>query len=161
MKKYIGLLVMFFIISCTVWSDDMAFNKKSWQSSNFDEKIGEGESKSRMNDGVSWGTGSNLKVKVIDIGDWDMDLTTLVVVPHGLDDQKIRSVEVMIRNDVGGEIKNLIWGHSNFDTTPQGAIRRADSINIRLYRLDGGTFDVTTHNATSYNRGWITIWYES
>ncbi len=55
MKKYIGLLVMFFIISCTVWSDDMAFNKKSWGESNFDEKIGTADSYRRMGDSPVYG----------------------------------------------------------------------------------------------------------
>ena len=36
---------------------------------------------------------------------------------------------------------------------------RADATNIRLQRIASGYFDNTSFDATSYNRGWITIHY--
>ena len=40
-----------------------------------------------------------------------------------------------------------------------GGVRNIDGTNVILYRRTGGDFDATDYDATSYNRGWITIWY--
>ena len=151
MKKYIGLLVMFFIISCTVWSDDMSFNKKSWQASNFEEKIGTEESTRRMDI-----TRNPLLTKVIEIGDWDMDTYSFVDILHGLTLAKIRSATILIRNDA-----DTIYYTTNVASwADEVHIRYINASTIQLRRETGGSFDSTTYNSTSYNRGWITIWYE-
>jgi hypothetical protein len=106
--------------------------------------------------------GSNtLKIKVIDIGDWDMDATGSINVAHGLGASfsNIRSVSVMIRNDSGSQIYPFNAGVNLTDTTPQGTIAQISNPNINLARLGTGIFNSTDFDATSYNRGWITITY--
>jgi len=101
-----------------------------------------------------------LKNKVIDIGDWNMDITNGMTVVHGLASANIRSISVLIRNDAGTTYIPLDYGDNAGSNTPQGYFY-AYSVSeaIVLYRLIGGLFDYTTYISTSYNRGWITIWY--
>jgi len=107
----------------------------------------------------------NVKNKVVPIGDWDMDTTGSLPVPHGLTDvTKIRSISVMIRPDSGEIPLYLISKLDSIDPSTlaiQGGVYRIGSTNIELVRLTGGQFDAAAYNATSYNRGWITIFYES
>ena len=101
-----------------------------------------------------------LKKKIIDIGDWNMDTTTTVLVAHGLtatQSAAIRSVSVIIRDD-GSTTTNPI-GITSL-SLPQGGIVSVDTNNVQLERLAGGIFDSTSFDATSFNRGWITIEYE-
>lgn len=117
-------------------------------------------------DGIDPGySGSSLKMKVLDIGDWNMDTTQTVDVSHGIgDEQLIRMVEVIIRDDGGSftyplNSKGVILG--SYDTDVQGGVGRMTSTDIRLVRITSGFFDDTDFNSTSYNRGWVTIWYSS
>lgn len=109
---------------------------------------------------IETGASTSLKCKVIDIGDWNMDSTTQVDVAHGLSDfKKVRSVSAIIRDDTDvlycdfatcmAYVSGTISQGINFTTT-----------NVRLIRHTGGIFDTTAFDSTSYNRGWITIWYE-
>lgn len=111
-------------------------------------------------DGVNE-TGSGACVihkKIIEIGDWDMDSTTSVVVSHGLIHSKIRTINVVILLD-NGHLENLSQGISDTDMTMQGYWDTPNNTQIRLKRLTGGYFDDVNHNSTSFNRGWITIEY--
>ncbi len=101
--------------------------------------------------------GSNaLKTKVIDIGDWDMDATANVNVAHGLTMANIRCVSVLIKRDADD-----LYSPLDYDLAGSGAngTYNIDSTNIQLFRLVGGVFDHVNYDATSYNRGWITITY--
>jgi hypothetical protein len=101
--------------------------------------------------------GLGLAIKSVNIGDWDMDADESKNVAHGLSDwQKIRSVDVVIRNDSntapylhlsGGSDKNLY-------------INGIDNSNIGITRRAGSSFDGVNFDSTSYNRGWVTITYE-
>ena len=101
---------------------------------------------------------TDVRQKVIEIGDWDMDGTAFVDIAHGLTYSKIRAVRALIKNDDDTDRKSLdyatealggAWG-SHF----------ADSTNIRLIRFAYATgFDNAAYDATSYNRGWIIIEY--
>lgn len=117
-------------------------------------------------DGIDPGySGASIKMKVLDIGDWNMDTTGTVDVSHGIgDEQLIRMVEVIIRDDGGSytyplNSKGVILGSYNTDV--QGGVGRMTSTDIRLVRISSGFFDDTDFNSTSYNRGWVTIWYRS
>lgn len=90
-----------------------------------------------------------LRVTVIDIGDWDMDTTSPTSVAHGLTRSTIRAADVIIRNDADSAYYKL----SNY-----GQISFTDT-NVSLARDAGSVFDSTSYDSTSYNRGWITIWY--
>ncbi len=104
----------------------------------------------------------SLRTKIIEIGDWDMDATTTINVAHGITDYtKIRSISVLIRNDVANGSE--LYGFENQDS---GAAEvtlhyiRCSSTNIVLYRDVDGYFDSANFDDTSYNRGFITIVYE-
>lgn len=120
----------------------------------------------------TWGAWSelitgSLKSATVEIGDWNMDTTNFVDVPHGLSNfKKIRSIDVIIRNDADDAYFTLLGGANIAPGTEhflKGSIGTIDSTNIRLNRSDvsvGGVFDSTNFNSTSFNRGWITIMYE-
>ena len=97
-----------------------------------------------------------LKTKVIDIGDWDMDVTATVNVAHGLTLANIRRLSVVVRDDLSTSTTPL--NYSSSTGVVQGTYLSDGSI-VALDRLTGGVFDNTTYNATSFNRGWIVIDY--
>ena len=104
----------------------------------------------------------NLKTKIIEIGDWDMNANDGVSVAHGLSDYtKIISVKAMIRPDAGNnETYPLCDVMNNFATDGvEGGILRIDATNIDLRRFLGGFFDSVSFDSTSYNRGWVIIKY--
>jgi hypothetical protein len=106
------------------------------------------------------GTG-NLKVKVVQIGDWNMDTSGSVSVAHGISDSsKIRDLRVMIRHDSSSTLYPLTYTIDNTNTTPQGGLGNISTTHITLNRLDGGVFDGSSFNSTGFNRGFITIIYE-
>jgi hypothetical protein len=96
-----------------------------------------------------------LRTKVVNIGDWDMDATASVNVAHGLTSTDIRSVQVWIREDVGPAMLPMTYNQAG---TPAGYFS-FDNTNVILNRLAAGVFDSTSYNATSFNRGYITIEY--
>jgi len=103
-----------------------------------------------------------LKTKVIEIGDWDMNTVPLVAVAHGLPDaQKIRSISVFIRPDTGTTLYPLNSFQDGADPLlVAGGVDGVTSTNINLRRRSGGRFNDAAFDATSYNRGWVTIVYE-
>jgi hypothetical protein len=106
-----------------------------------------------------------LRRKTIEIGDWDMDSSQTATVAHGLsatDWLKIRSVEVMIRNDSGGTDTYYTDSTDTSANADDGIeIEKIDATNVTLKCAAAtSTFDNTSFNETSYNRGWVTIWYE-
>lgn len=95
--------------------------------------------------------------KVVSIGDWDMDATATINVAHGITLTKFRSASFTIRND------------SNDTYYPDGRssggviaaeMLTVDATNVVLRRVASGIFDSTDFDSTSYNRGWVTIFYE-
>ena len=100
-----------------------------------------------------------LRTKIVNIGDWDMDATSSVTVAHGLTSTDIRTISVMIREDSPGlTVTPLNFDGAGTGDTVAGRFYVAGT-NIELTRLTGGAFDTTSYNATSYNRGYITIQY--
>jgi hypothetical protein len=97
-----------------------------------------------------------LNVKTIDIGDWDMDTNQSTGVNHGLTGSKIRAVTCLIRNDADTTLHDL-----NFtDGTGTGANGwYATSTQVQMFIETDGIFDSVNYDATSFNRGFITIWY--
>jgi len=100
---------------------------------------------------------SNFKMKMLEIGDWDMDADTTKAVAHGLTMTTIRSVSIMVRNDADDAYYQLC----GFDGSSLPAYQAAiDATNINISRKTSDTFDSTDFNQTSYNRGWIKIFYQ-
>ena len=95
-----------------------------------------------------------LHIKIIDIGDWDMDATASVAVAHGLTLAKIRGINVLVRNDADDTYYQL-------DRRDQvdALINSIDATNVNLTRLASGLYDATTFDATTFNRGWIIVDY--
>ncbi len=105
------------------------------------------------------GTGAvALKCKIVEIGDWNMDSTVLVYITHGLDFTKIRNVSAIIRAD--SDANRYQNGHEASGTV-QFSVGAIGSSQVTLIRLTGGIFDASSWDDTSYNRGWVMIWYEA
>lgn len=97
------------------------------------------------------------KVKIVDIGDWNMDTTGSVNIAHGLTTANIRCISVLIRNDTGTYALPIDWTDSTTDNL--SGYWELNGSNVVLTRFTSGTFDDVTYNSTSFNRGWITIHY--
>lgn len=102
--------------------------------------------------------GTYLKKKVIEIGDWNMDTTASIIIAHGLTFANIRTCEVMIRNDDNSVFYPIHYTLSGASVSGRTAV---NTINVVISRAEAGFFDNTNFNSTSYNRGWITIWYKA
>lgn len=99
--------------------------------------------------------------KTIEIGDWNMDTTANVQVPHGLTVTSIRTISAMVRTDDDNSRIPLDAFTDGADPAlVGGGVSYADATSISLWRRTGGRFDTTDYNATTYNRGWITIEWE-
>ena len=92
-----------------------------------------------------------LKSKVIEIGDWDMDSDLTNTIEHLLG-KVIRSVTVIIRKDDDITYYDLLSKDAN-------AFTSLNESYINLARSPGGFFDSTDFDSTSFNRGWVTIFY--
>lgn len=98
-----------------------------------------------------------LRSKVMDIGDWNMDVTPEVDIDVGIPYQTWRHVMVIIRGDFDNTYIKLsvdgassgMWEH-NF----------AKTVNIMtLYRGLAGRFDIAGYSNVGYNRGYIVLNY--
>jgi len=112
---------------------------------------------------VEQGTGAaELKCKVIEIGDWDMDAAASHNVAHGLTIANIRIVTVLIQNDTESVLYSATQDHHA--TSCDVGISSIDSTNVVLDRLGAGQFDNANYDdvgGVAGNRGWVTIWYEA
>lgn len=103
-----------------------------------------------------------LRRKTIEIGDWNMDSTSSLEVSHGLsgDNWKgMRSIELSIRNDADTAYYDADQFSGNV------SVSGIDSTSITLERAaatasPSGFFDHPNFDATGFNRGWATVWYE-
>lgn len=98
---------------------------------------------------------NRIRVKTVEIGDWDMDATATVSVAHGETYGDIIGVWATVRNDADS-LRYTITGSSG-STVRTGEVSYWDSTNVRLDRRTSGTFDSTNFDSTSYNRGWVYI----
>jgi hypothetical protein len=102
-------------------------------------------------------------VKILEMGDWNMDETPQLDVPTGVHISQIRAVSAIVRVDsdgAPGETYSLDAGR--FGDGPNGHWTFQDYYglaSIRLRRVAGGLFDASDYTETSYNRGWVTVWY--
>jgi len=110
-------------------------------------------------DGINeTGAGSGvLHWKIIEIGDWDMDTLWQKSVAHGFADiGKIVSVSIVIRDDSSTSVFPLGYINPNYGLQ---SFYWIDENNVVMNRVTGGVFDSSSYNATSFNRGYITIGY--
>jgi len=92
-----------------------------------------------------------LATKVIDIGDWNMDIAVYKDVTHELTKSNIKRVSAMIRDD------NDTW-YYDFKGVGVEYIQISDTV-VKLVRTAGGYFDAAVFATTSYNRGYVVIDY--
>ena len=106
-----------------------------------------------------------LRRKTIEIGTWDMDSSQTATVAHGLTNdlwKNVRNIEIVVRND-----DDDTYYTDSTDTSANAddgiEIERIDATNVTIKCAAAtSTFDNANFNnvTDSYNRGWITIWYE-
>jgi hypothetical protein len=106
-----------------------------------------------------------LKRKIINIGDWNMDSTSLVNISHGLDSTKIRSFSAIVRQDSPSntilDIRTAIDSLGNEAASPAGDIYLTGTATaFTITRRSSYYFDTNNFDQTSYNRGWIFVQYE-
>lgn len=105
-----------------------------------------------------------LSKKIIEIGDWNMDTLLAVSVAHGLGTnvfKNVRNVEVVIRND-DDNVYSQLDSYDPLETDPiGGGVTAITSAVISLSRSDAGKYNDTDFDSTSFNRGFITIEFES
>ena len=103
------------------------------------------------------GQSEEVKVKVIEIGDWNMDSTASKTITTGIPLDNIRAVHAIIRGDSGTLLIK--------DITEGGAIKLEEdgfeNVRVKLERTDAGVFDNSNFDATTYNRGWVTCLFKS
>lgn len=102
--------------------------------------------------------GTALKIKEINIGDWNMDTTNSVAIAHGLTLSKIRSVSALIINDAGTQ-RTAIAGFS-LAIGSGVSINAIDATVVNLSRELGGIFDSANYDSTGFNRGHVIITYD-
>jgi hypothetical protein len=110
--------------------------------------------------GIIAGSGNaTLLKKIIEIGDWNMDSTSFVNVPHGVTTAKIRSVNVIIRNDDDTMRYPLHYTSGGLTPVSMGQFY-VSGANVYCGRTTNtNPFDGADFNSTSYNRGWVIIEY--
>lgn len=104
--------------------------------------------------------GQAVKLKIIDIGVWDMDANQTVIIAHGLTAANILSVVGYVLDDAGTG-----WYPLNFfDQFGGGAMSLGpaqwDATNIYLIRLAAGYMDGAAFNDGVMNRGQLYVWYK-
>lgn len=99
-----------------------------------------------------------LSTKVIEIGDWNMDTTASVSIPHGLTAANIRTLNVIIRNDAATTYSP---SPATDDFLQFELAHNYGVTNVAINRPNGGIFDSVLYDSTGFNRGWITITYEA
>ena len=103
--------------------------------------------------------GTALRTKVIEIGDWNMDTTSSVIIPHGIDYTAIRAINVIIRRDDA-----RVYGFASYQNAASDLLLQeivVTSTNVALVRDANGDFDNANYTSTPFNRGFITITYEA
>jgi len=115
---------------------------------------------------ITWKPGE-IATRKLRIGDWDMDATTTVNIPHNISSYKtIRKISVVIRDDSDVSYIYHANAYDHASTSTMGlTLIRISSIHgiqyVSIDRVPSGWFDNVDHDATSYNRGWVIIEYEA
>lgn len=106
-----------------------------------------------------------LRTKVVQIGDWNMDVDAVKSIAHGMADfKKIRGLSGIFRHDNDAFylpiplINTSVSTGFDIDYVKFGVIT---STTIEVRRLNNGEFDSANYDSVGYNRGWITITYEA
>ncbi len=109
------------------------------------------------------GASKEIKLKVLEIGDWDMDATAEVDVAHGLTYANIRSITGILRadSDVSPAHAHMIPDHDETTGRTEIHFHEVNATNVHIHRHNSSEFNGADYDETSYNRGWLVIWYEA
>tara|TARA_R110002074_G_scaffold258028_1_gene430491 strand:+ start:66 stop:560 length:495 start_codon:yes stop_codon:yes gene_type:complete len=105
-----------------------------------------------------------LRRTTVEMGDWNMDSTGFIKVNHGLNYSDTwkgtRQVEFTVRNDA--DTTYYVDGafSSQAMLADDIAVSGVTSKKVVMIRREGASFDSSDFDSTSYNRGWVTVWYE-
>ena len=103
---------------------------------------------------LQFGNDPKYTKKEFSIGDWNMLNTSSVSITHGLSATEvstIKEINVVIIDDAATKYRTY---HTNGLQDVY-----ADSTSLVLIRLDIGIYDNVGYDATSYNRGFVTVVY--
>lgn len=104
----------------------------------------------------------DVRCKMLEIGDWDMDLNAIKTVVHGIDTSKFELVgcAAFVHPDSGSgsAVYPLDYLNTSISNTPAGDYHVEPS-SVALSRTTGGHFDGTAFNQTGWNRGWVFVYY--
>ncbi|MEE9354232.1 MAG: hypothetical protein V3U75_01445 [Methylococcaceae bacterium] len=90
------------------------------------------------------------RLKIYEIGEWNMDSDESISIQHTLELKNIKKIEsVIIKKDTGDIFIEEI-------PSPEIYIGITEK-HITISREQGGRFDNSNYDATSYNRGYISI----
>jgi hypothetical protein len=113
----------------------------------------------RVYDGSAWQypiADGGIHLKKIDIGDWNMASTASLSIAHGLTVSKIVKAEVFIRGDDAISLYPLDMSTAGYVVSGKYNVYNT---NVVMDRNSAGLFNSASFNDTSFNRGWIFVWY--
>jgi len=96
------------------------------------------------------------KVKFEPIGEWNMFTTATVSFPHGLNHVNIRAVQAVVRRDDNMVYTPLYYSANKANL---GGAEYWDSTHVYLERLSGGEYANSSYDSTSFNRGFVILFY--
>lgn len=103
---------------------------------------------------------NTVKHKVINIGAWNMQSTSSLLVAHGIADfTKIAGIDVVIYSDASITYYKLLTFDNTSGANEGGYIASYGATDLFLIRIAGGIFDSTSFNDGTMNRGLIYITY--
>lgn len=106
---------------------------------------------------------SVIRIKTVDIGDWNMNITPFVTVAHGLgvgNFANVLAISAVIQSDGGGTRYLLTQGVFDAGFVPEAYISSFNDTNITLTRRQTGFFDAAGFSSTAIaTRGTVTIIY--
>lgn len=109
--------------------------------------------------------GKIIIVKVMDIGDWNMDSVATITINTGIHYNrilfiipKIRPDDTIVENESRYFLGTYYYCGGDGHVIPYHHSADADT-ELRLFRCSGGPFDNANFDKTPFNRGWITIFY--
>lgn len=101
---------------------------------------------------------NSIGIKVLPIGNWNMDSTVSVSVAHGITGAIVFCQALIINDNATGSLNLETSASENTDYYPSGYYI-VESSNISLYRATGRVFDSTDYDSSPFNRGYIIIAY--
>lgn len=99
-----------------------------------------------------------LDQKVWEIGDWNMDGFASVDITHNMTAGSVRAFSAIVRDDTEAQTSNLEG--SKAAGFQKGEVELFSTI-FKLSRGASGPFNSTFYDATSFNRGWLYVWFEA